>query len=164
MSRSHPQTTCQQICTVLKGSRPTCNPRGHVSAHSHTLFTRVRRSTQCCTCRLCLHAAPSWKGRCHTPGIPMLLWKQGSHISQWEGRDYDMCVCAWESNSSVSLAACWQGEILISSLKEKNMLGNNTRIKQKHAAKPIKNQQYNLVIISWGWDMCVSGLFVTHAL
>lgn len=85
------------ICSVLRGSRPTCNPRGHVSAHSHTLFTTVRQSAQCGTCRLCLHAVPSWKGRRHTPGFPVLLWKQGSPGGQWEGRDYDMCFCARES-------------------------------------------------------------------
>lgn len=94
----------------------------------------------------------------------MLLWKQGSRVSQWEGGDYDMCVCACESNSSVYLAACWQGEILISSLKEENMLGNNTRIKQKHATKPIKNQQSNLPMKGYEDGLRVLWLFVRHTL
>ena len=65
----------------------------------------------------------------------MLLWKQGLHAGQWEGGDYDMCVCLCEINQTV--VSIWQrvdaragGGGLISSLKEENTRGNNTRIKQ----------------------------------
>lgn len=64
----------------------------------------------------------------------MLLWKQGSRAGQWEGGDYDMCVCVCEINQTV--VSIWQrvdGGGLISSLKEENTPGNNTRIKQTNA-------------------------------
>lgn len=87
LSWSHTQTTCPdlQICKVLKCSSITCNPRGQPQSactQSHSVYHRVRWSTRCCTWRVCLHAVASWKGWCHTPGIPMLLWKQGSCSSQ----------------------------------------------------------------------------------
>lgn len=49
------------------------------------------------------------------------------------------------------------GRMLISSLKEENMLRNNTRIKQTHAAKPIKNQQSYLP--TKGFEECAPGLW-----
>lgn len=45
------------------------------------------------------------------------------------------------------------GDFLISSLEEENTSGNNTRIKQTHAAKPIKNQQFNLPVKNY--EECV---------
>lgn len=44
---------------------------------------------------------------------------------------------------------------LISSLKEENTLGNNARIKQTHAAGPIKNQQLNLPMKGHKGCVCV---------
>lgn len=38
--------------------------------------------------------------------MPMLLWKQGSRAGQWEGGDYDMCVCVCEINQTV--VSIWQ--------------------------------------------------------
>lgn len=37
----------------------TCNPRGHVTALSHTVFTTDSDRALCCTPWLCLHAAAS---------------------------------------------------------------------------------------------------------
>lgn len=50
-----------------------------------------------------------------------------------------MCLCV-----RINQTAADTRKILISSLTEENMLGNNTGIKQTHAVKPIKNQQTNL--------------------
>ncbi len=84
----------------------------------------------------------------------MLLWKQGFDRGQWEGGDYDMCVCVCELIKQWYLSGSVDGgDFLISSLKEENTLGNNTRIKQTHATKPIKNQQSNLHMK--GYDECM---------
>lgn len=98
---------------------------------------------------------PERGGRC-TPGIPMLLWKQGFCSGQWQGRDYDMCLCVRINQTAASI---WQRvdtrQILISSLMEENMLGNNTGIKQTHGVKPIKDQQSNLSMKSYEGIECM---------
>lgn len=45
------------------------------------------------------------RGGRRTPGIPMLLWKQGLCSGQWEGGDYDI-VRENQSDSGGYLAAC----------------------------------------------------------
>lgn len=109
--RSHTQTTLPGLrrCPGLKSSRLTCNPRGHVTESSHTVFTADTDGAPCCTPWFVYMRLLPERGGCCTPAIPMLLWKQGFCPGQWEGRDYDMCVCAWESINQrfFYLAVCW---------------------------------------------------------
>ena len=153
-----------QICKVRGSSRITCNPRSQPQSactQSHTVYDRVIWCKQCCTCWVCLQAVPSWKGWCHTPSIPVLLWKQGSHSIQWEGGDYDVCLCVWINQTVVSIWQCvdW-GRFLISSLKEGNTVGSYTRIKQTHTARPIKDQQSNFPIEKLWYIYCCASTCV----
>lgn len=66
-----------------------------------------------------------------------------------------LCVCELIKQQYLSGSVLTGGDFLISSLKEEDTLGNNTRIKQTHAAKPIKNQQSNLPVKGYEECMCV---------
>lgn len=94
--RSHTQTTLPGLrrCPGLKSSRLTCNPRGHVTESSHTVFTADTDGAPCCTPWLCLHAAASWKGRVlHTRNSDVALetgllpWPMGGQ-GLWH-----VCLC-----------------------------------------------------------------------
>lgn len=69
-----------------------------------------------------------------------------------------MCVflCELIKQWYLSGSVLMGGDFLISSLREENTLGNNTRIKQTHAAKPIKNQQSNLPMRGYEEYACAS--------
>lgn len=69
-----------------------------------------------------------------------------------------MCVfvCKWIKQWYLFDSVLTGGDFLISSLKEENTLGNNTRIKQTDATKPIKNQQSDLPMK--GYEQCICEL------
>lgn len=78
----------------MQRGRQTRNPRGHVSARSHTLFTTEPRQAEPHA-----HAGFVYKrllperGGAARPASRELLWKQGTARGQWEGGDYGMCFC-----------------------------------------------------------------------
>lgn len=139
-----------QICKVHGGSRITCNPRGQPQSartQSHTLFTTESDGKHSAA-----HAGFVYRrflperGSATHPAFQCCFGNRAPHSSQWEGRDYDMCVCVCEliKQWCLSGSVLTGGDFLISSLKEENTLGNNTGTKQTHTARPIKNQQSNL--------------------
>lgn len=96
----------------MQRGRPTCNPRGHVSARSHTLFTTEPHMPALFTRGSFLKGAEP-----RGPASRVLLWKQGRARSQWERGDYDMCFCACVAQSNGGVPPRVGGQILISSLQ-----------------------------------------------
>lgn len=123
----------------LKSSRITCNPRGHVTVLSHTVFTTDSDGAPFRTPWLCLHARRFLKGAgAARPAFRCCFGNRDSALANGRAGIMTCVFCV-----RINQTAADTRKILISSLTEENTLGNNTGIKQTHAIKPIKNQQSN---------------------
>lgn len=117
----------------------------HVTLEVMCLRTVTLCLQQSRTCRLCLHAAPSWKGRSRAAGFPGVALETGPGAQPMGARGL------WH------VFLCVRG-----SIKDFNQLIHRKKThcaiipgSNKHTAKPIKEHQSNLPSRGYGMAVCV---------